>query len=280
MSEISALPLGIVNWLETREELSDIKFLTEYPPIKKAVPLKNTTVAVGIESMNIVDAFTENDEGILEREEFCRTAQIRLKLSIHAPFSSGGSACHDAFTDIMDCLTFESGLNIISSGCDGITSDRDTDAFVLAAWIQVEANLCPAASSALPLPSFFTKDLLCGSHIRNEEIHLSDKQIEFLDSPVLTGTYFGDGSSYKSIDIDSEPKAVIVFRAGMPPERYDSGTGCCIVYCAAAGGTGKTNGIELTSNGFRVFNDSSNSGLGFVTKMNEIGKTYFYIVVR
>lgn len=40
MSEISALPSSIVEWLEGREDLDYIKFLTEFPPIKKAVPLK------------------------------------------------------------------------------------------------------------------------------------------------------------------------------------------------------------------------------------------------
>ena len=38
MSEISALPSSIVEWLEGREDLDYIKFLTEFPPIKKAVP--------------------------------------------------------------------------------------------------------------------------------------------------------------------------------------------------------------------------------------------------
>ena len=144
MSEISALPSNIVAWLKERSELSHIKFLTEFPAIKKAVPLKNTTVAVGIQSMEIVDSFTENDEGVLVENEYCRQAKIRLRLSIHAPYSSGGEACHDAFTDIIDCLTFASGLDILNSGCDGIVSDRDTDAFVLSAWATVNASLCPA----------------------------------------------------------------------------------------------------------------------------------------
>ena len=65
MSEISALPSNIVAWLKGRDELSDIRFLTEFPPIKKAVPLRHTTVAVGIGSMEIVYSFTENDEGVL-----------------------------------------------------------------------------------------------------------------------------------------------------------------------------------------------------------------------
>ena len=84
MNEISALPSNIVEWLKSRQELADIRFLTEFPAVKKAVPLKNTVVAVGIDGMEIVDSFTENDEGVLVENEYCRQAKIRLRLSIHA----------------------------------------------------------------------------------------------------------------------------------------------------------------------------------------------------
>ena len=131
MSAISSMPANIVAWLKKREELKYINFLTEYPAIKKEVPLRKTTVAVGIDGMTIVDSFVENDEGVLVENENCRQVNIKLRFSIHAPFSSGGAACHDAFTDIIDCLTFDSSLNIDSSGCESIVSDRDTDAFVL-----------------------------------------------------------------------------------------------------------------------------------------------------
>ena len=129
MSAISSMPANIVAWLKEREELGYIRFLTEYPALKKEIPLKRTTVAVGIDGMNIKDSFVENDEGVLIENENCRQVNIKLRFSIHAPFSSGGAACHDAFTDIIDCLTFDSSLNIDSSGCDSIVSDRDTDAF-------------------------------------------------------------------------------------------------------------------------------------------------------
>ncbi len=40
MNEISALPSNIVEWLKSRQELAEIRFLTEFPAVKKAVPLK------------------------------------------------------------------------------------------------------------------------------------------------------------------------------------------------------------------------------------------------
>lgn len=280
MSEISALPSGIVEWLKSREELSGIIFLTEFPAIKKAVPLKHTTVAVGINGMEIVDAFAENDEGILEREEFCRTAKITLRLSIHAPFSAGGSACHEAFANIIDCLTFESSLNILTSGCDDIISDRDTDAFVLRAWLKVEANLCPAATSSLPLPSFFSKDLLCGSHIRDENIHLSIDQQEFLGTPIVCTSYFGTGESSRECVLGYRPRFVFVARSGLPISDYSRDSGLNIVTSAVGGSMGTSLGIELTNNGFRIQNSSEYEDLGYRISLNSLGVSYIVFAIK
>lgn len=278
MSEISALPSNIVEWLKGREELSEIKFLTEFPAIKKAVPLKNTTVAVGIESMEIVDSFTENDEGVLVENEYCRQAKIKLRLSIHAPYSSGGEACHDAFTDIIDCLTFASGLDILTSGCDGIVSDRDTDAFVLSAWATVNASLCPAASSSLDFPSFISKELLCGSHINDTNIHLSAEQQTYLDTPFTSGSYFGTGDSTETISLGYKPSVVVIVGSGLPMTYHSSSDGKYYAMAAVGVEKGSSLGLEITSNGFKVKNNVTSKGC--VSLLNELGTTYFYLAFR
>lgn len=280
MSEISALPANIVAWLKTREELTYIRFLTEFPAVKKAVPLKYTTVAVGIEGMEIVDSFTENDEGVLVENEYCRQAKINLRLSIHAPYSSGGEACHDAFTDIIDCLTFASGLDILHSGCESIVSDRDTDAFVLSAWATVNASLCPAASSGLAFPSFLSKDLLCGTHIRDTDIHVSAAQKEFLDTPFITGSYFGTGSSSRSIDLGFKPSVVIVMVNGMPFISADSSTGTNKVNCAVGFASGASMGLEITDSGFKARYSTTDVVGGCYPALNTLGTTYRYVAFR
>ncbi len=280
MSEISALPSNIVAWLKERSELSYINFLTEFPAIKKAVPLKNTTVAVGIQSMEIVDSFTENDEGVLVENEYCRQAKIRLRLSIHAPYSSGGEACHDAFTDIIDCLTFASGLDILNSGCNGIVSDRDTDAFVLSAWATVNASLCPASSSGLDFPSFISKEHLCGTHINDSAIHLSPEQQTYLDTPFVTGSYFGTGNASKSISLGFKPSVVIVVGNGLPMMSFDSATNKYYALMAVGLPNGSSLGVEVTSTGFKVSNGDSGAARSCNPLFNELGTTYFYLAFR
>ncbi|MBE6770621.1 MAG: hypothetical protein E7547_00580 [Ruminococcaceae bacterium] len=279
MSEISALPANIVEWLKGREELADIRFLTEFPAIKKAVPLRHTTVAVGIESMEIVDSFTENDEGVLIENEYCRQAKIKLRLSIHAPYSSGGEECHDAFTDIIDCLTFASGLDILYSGCEDIISDRDTDAFVLSAWAMVNASLCPAATSSMDFPSFITKDLLCGSHMQNTDIHLSAEQKTKLDTPYETGSYFGTGNGTRSISLGYKPSFVVVFINGLSPVDIDFINGESYAISAVGFDGAATLGLELTNTGFKV-KTSTTSVKGCYPNLNELGTTYRYIAYR
>lgn len=280
MSEISALPANIVEWLKTREELDYIRFLTEYPAIKKAVPLKHTTVAVGIGSMEIVDSFTENDEGVLVENEYCRQAKINIKLSIHAPFSLGGEACHAAFTDIIDCLTFASGLDIISSGCDSITADRDTDAFVLTANATVNASLCPAQTTGFDFPSFITKDLLCGSHINDGNIHLSKEQQEYLDTPFVSGTYFGTGDASRTIKTGFKPSVVIVCGNQLPFMHVNHSSSVNKTYLAVAVERGSSYGAEITNTGFKVRNTDNESVRECHAFLNELGTTYFYIAFK
>ncbi len=280
MSEISALPASIVEWLKGREELTYIKFLTEYPAIKKAVPLKHTTVAVGIESMEIVDSFTENNEGVLVENEYCRQAKIKLRLSIHAPYSSGGEACHAAFTDIIDCLTFASGLDILSSGCESIVSDRDTDAFVLSAWATVNASLCPASSSSFDFPSFISKEHLCGSHINDKNIHLSEAQQTYLNTPFESGTYFGTGDSSKSISLGFQPSVVIVVARGLPLMYVNHAADANYALAAVGMRDGSTLGVEVTSKGFKVSNSSTTAVRSCYPLLNELGTTYFYIAFK
>ena len=280
MSAISSMPANIVAWLKEREELKYIKFITEYPAIKKEVPLRNTTVAVGIDGMTIVDSFIENDEGVLVENENCRQVNIKLRFSIHAPFSSGGAACHDAFTDVIDCLTFASSLNIDSSGCDKIVSDRDTDAFVLTAWATVIASLCPADGSSLVLPSFLGKELFCASHINDANIHLSQAQAEYLDRPLFAGQYLGRGSSPFSINLGFRPRLVIVTADERPLISIDFDEKKSFAHFGMAFENGSTYGVELTDTGFTVTNSTSTSALGCYPLLNETGKPYRYVVFK
>lgn len=280
MSEISALPAGIAAWLSEQPALAGIKFITQFPPAPKAVPLKKVTVSAGIEDLRVTDSFTENDEGVLVKNEYCRLASIKLSLDIHVPFAEGGAKCHDVFTDIIDCLTFGSDLNIVESGCGSVRSDRNTDALVLGTWALVSASLCPADGSSVSFGSFLNKELLCGSHIRDNGIHVTPEDKVLWNAPFAAGAYFGTGTASRVIETGFSPKLAAVFALQAPAVTADFAAGTLKSGWGVAVEGFETQGIELASGGFRFLSGPSYETGGCLPRLNEAGSSYFYIAVK
>ena len=279
MSAISAMPAAITQWLGEQTHLAGIGFLTEFPAQNKAVPLRRTIVAVGLGSVHITDKFVENDNGVLERQEYCRTAALRLRFDIHVPFSDGGHRCHEIFTRVLDVLTFASDLNLRASGCRDVRSQRDTDAFVLEAWAEVLADFCPAESTGLNLHSFLQKDLLCGSHISNQDIHLSTRQREWIDRPYRTGTYLGNGAATRTISLGLQPSAVFVSAVQYPPVHPNFAASNAQTYLGFAAGEFGSQGVEIAPTGFRVRGGAAMNFGTTQSMMNVSGLVYMWFAM-
>jgi hypothetical protein len=273
------MPSVIAAWLSEQEPLQNVTVMTEYPAASKAVPLKHAIIAVGMDSVRLTDKFVENDDGVLERQEYCRSASIRLRFTIHVPFSQGGDTCHSMFTTVLDLLTYASDLNIETSGCEDIAAQRDTDAFVLQAWADVLADFCPADSTGLTLQSFMSKELLCGSHVTNNNIHVSAVEKAFLDEPYRVGTFYGDGTASQTIALGLHPKAVFVAAPQMPTAHPNFSNQSTTIYAAFAIGALGSMGVEITTTGFRV---RAGSGVSIGTTgsgLNLAGTQYSYIAL-
>nr|MCR5485647.1 hypothetical protein [Clostridiales bacterium] len=194
----------------------------------------------------------------------------------------GGARCHEVFSNIIDCLTFASDLNIEESGCSAITADRDTDALVLNGFMFIKADFCPAETSDITFASFLQKELLCGSHINDSRVHASTDEKYRWNNPFAIGNYFGDGSSHNSITLAFKPRAVIVFAADMPfTERESSSSPNLWLYAGIAAAGYGTYGVKITNNGFRADNVSTPAeGYFTVPRLNEAGQVYLYIAFR
>lgn len=274
------MPKDIAAWLnEQTEVFGDIKFVTEFPPLPKATPLKNPIISVGLNSVKISDYFVENSDGELVPAEYCRLADIRIRFSVHVPYSMGGTACHDAFTRTVDCLSFKSDLNLVQSGCEAITADRETDAFVMKSWADIQAQFCPAESSEVQYEAFLPKTMFCGSHINNADIHVSPEEKESWNTAITSGSYFGTDATSRSFDLGFKPSAVIVM-ADSKPLIYDSTDGNSYCLSGIASGTHSSNGLEITDNGFRILQTTSESYANTYVKLNKLNINYGYIVFR
>ena len=278
MSTISVLPSQIAGWLSEQTSLGGIRFITEYPAVKKEIPLKRVTVAVGIGEMEIVDSFTENDEGVLIKNEYCRLATIKIKLAIHVPYSRGGAAYHDILTALIDCLTFDTDLNVVESGCSGVKADRDTDAFVLDAYILMQADFCPADTTGMNFHCFLDKTLLCGSHVRDTVKHVTAEDKALWNAPVKIGSYTGTGAKSRSVKVGFKPTAVFVFCRSMPAAIADFSSSSTNCYVAAATQGGGMAGVGITSDGFSI--SSASAVNGGKSQLNDLGMTYSYIALK
>ena len=279
MSSVSALPGDIVRWLSSQSELSDVTFLTEYPAIKKAVPLRKVIVAIGLQSVTLTDQFRDDGNGVLERQEYCRSAAMQIRLDVHVPFSRGGHTCHEVFSNVIDALNFASNLHIEESGCGSVTEDRDTDALVLQGYLKITADFCPAISSDLNFQSFFDKELLCGTHIRDTTIHASTAEKDLWTHPLSITTYTGSGTVSRSLSLAFTPSYVRVYAIDAPPVLYDASHQRVEYYSACAGSSGDNAGIELNGSTLRVFSDQSDYA-GSMPQLNKLGYRYCIVAIR
>ncbi len=279
-STISAMPQSIVNWLKQINDLKNITFMTEYPPQAKAVPLRNSVVSVGLAEVKISDIFKENENGELVREEFCRQADIHIVLGIHVPDALGGGTCHEVFAKIVDYLTFSSDLNIISSSCGHVTSDRNTESLVMDADIHISSEFCPADETGLYFESFSNKTFFCESHIADRDLHFRNGERELLSNPCYVGTYIGTGTSTRTINIGFPPRFVFAFATGSSPVGIDFENAEGKLYFGYSISDSGSSALECTSNGFKVHSGSSYKAGNVYPVLNATGYSYVFYAVK
>lgn len=117
----------VLTQLKEAEELKDINFLSEFPSSKKPIPIKKITVALGGEEITV----SQGTMGNIYDSGNGRDAEIALRLTVYAPYKSGGEECLKAFCRICETASFMDNLNIKSFQCGDVSANRDADAFIL-----------------------------------------------------------------------------------------------------------------------------------------------------
>lgn len=113
--------------LKEAKELKDITFLSEFPSSKKPIPIKKVTAALGGEEFSV----SQGAMGNVYDSGNGRDTEIALRLTVYAPYKSGGEECLKAFCKICETASFMENLNIKSFQCGDVSANRDADAFVL-----------------------------------------------------------------------------------------------------------------------------------------------------
>ena len=141
----------------------------------------------------------------------------------------------------------------------------------------MNADFCPAASTDENYASFLDKELLCGSHIRNTEIHVTADDKAKWNAPFASGFYIGNGTSSRTVSLGFKPSLVIVMAAGLPAVTVNFTNSTCYSYMAMANDSLTSLGLSLTSTGFRV---ATNTTDNVTSDLNDAGSSYVYIAFK
>lgn len=121
-------------------------------------------------------------------------------------------------------------------------------------------------------------DTQLGGHIANSGIHLTAQEKAKISEPYVSLIYSGTGESTHSFTLEFQPKAVFVYRRGVPFVKYSGGVN--YVYAASGYfGHGASVGISITTNGVTV-SQSAEASDGVKVCLNESGCQYTIIAFR
>lgn len=118
-------------------------------------------------------------------------------------------------------------------------------------------------------------DNVCGSHINNNDIHITVEERDFWNTQIYVGFYFGTGHHENIIELGYKPKAVFIYSTDKPLGIIDGES-----YSGMATGLSANLGIKINENGFSVYNGSSHSQNGIIPSFNKPGIDYGYIVFK
>lgn len=119
--------------------------------------------------------------------------------------------------------------------------------------------------------------MLCGSHIRNDEIHVTPSDKEAWNTPFSTGYFLGNGSSSRSVAIGFKPRVLILFCMDSPIINIDFSASAAQSQFAVAYEGYSSHGLAITSTGFRVSKSTINSVSSALT---QVGSSYCYIALK
>lgn len=125
-------------------------------------------------------------------------------------------------------------------------------------------------------------DSVLGSHILNEEMHLTTSDREKFSNPFYFDLLGGTGDASYTYTLDITPKFVFVYLRKKPLIKYDHGNFCTVCNCGVAvAGKGSTEGVVLSGNKLTLSQSQSypSSG-GTYINLNSDGGQYVCIALK
>ena len=121
-------------------------------------------------------------------------------------------------------------------------------------------------------------DTQLGSHLSNDDIHVTSDEKAKINNPFGYALYVGSGEAERTITLGFLPKFAIIFKRGVPPTAYVNGVNV-VNSGYAVYGSGGTAGMSIGSTGIVVHETPATSDEVRVS-LNEEGAQYTMVAFK
>ena len=133
MTTCSSIISTICETLAKNTNLSDVKFMCEFPGIKQDLPLYQPTVSVGIDGLTV-----ELAEDSVRLSEGCAPCTVSVNLRICVPKRNSGMGCYNVLDRIITaCGSVITSFKVIGMTTEEIRYSSSLDALVLSLGIVI-----------------------------------------------------------------------------------------------------------------------------------------------
>jgi hypothetical protein len=119
-----------------------------------------------------------------------------------------------------------------------------------------------------------------GNHVVNSNIHLTNKEKEWINSYCATGSYTGNGSISNFYELDFTPKVVFVAMVTSGAVSYTPNDSKVTATFAIATELYNSPGLEIVEEGFMIENPSNTSGFSCNLGLNKLGAQYLFVAFK
>ena len=132
------LPGSLKTHFQAASGFGNYEFVTEFPAIKRKIPLTKIIVSFGIDNAKITQPTDEDGASVYDSYHDLETV---VKFTIHGARDSGGESLYLAFSKIAGEVLENMSLEVDEISCSEVKYDRNTDSVRLVGKMTVVSTI-------------------------------------------------------------------------------------------------------------------------------------------
>ena len=253
-------------------DIENIEAVLSYTGSKIRAPIKKIYLSFMTGENNVSHYYDET-------EKCCRLNKISVSMNCYSPSNLAAQEVIAKAEEVLDRLCDYFDGYMIGYKLEEAGLDDDSKAVKIPCSLYFRYESCPAYDIAdSPLVPY--ADFMCKVHVKNQNVHLTESEKEFLQHPVITGRYVGSGAEDREVYLGFRPKMLILYEIGSQLFAYNAVDGEVHYRFAVCCSSGNARGVTLTSTGFKISKSVSVKADGAICELNELLLNYAYIAVQ